>query len=361
MDGVLHTDGDRGSQFSSSSPKVVVIAASAGGLQALRPLLAKLPAGFPAAIALVIHRGTDAPERLVELLSRWTPLRVRQADSGAALEAGTIYVCPPGVHMVAERSLRLVEGPKVNFVRPCADLMMESAAAVYGDHAIGVVLSGAGRDGAVGGLAISQAGGAVIAQDAASCAFDNMPSNAIKVGAVDRWLAPEEIALALQDLVEGRVPALPLDRPKGALEVCDVLLVDDHQILLDGLRVLVDAEPDMKVVAVAGDGESALLRAVELAPRVVVMDVCMPGVDGIEATRRIAERSPDSRVIALSSRSDARAVQDVLNAGAIGYLTKTRASDELVRAIRTVVTGRTFFSRDVAALVASGRVALPLR
>jgi two-component system, chemotaxis family, protein-glutamate methylesterase/glutaminase len=346
---------------SLSSDRLVVLAASAGGLEVIRHVLSLLPADFPAAIAVVQHRGDDASERLIELLASRTSLKVCHASDGVPLETGTVYVCPPGVHMVAERSLRLVHGHRINFVRPNADLLLESVAHTYGDKAACAILSGAGWDGAVGSLALSRAGGAIIIQEPGSCSFSGMPTATVNVGAPARQLTPDEIAAALQEAVSSPTrPVAPMTISAAhEPSAIRVLLADDHQILLEGLRVLIDGEGDMEVVGQAGDGDSALEQASQLSPDVVVMDVCMPGMDGIQATRRMVAGAPAPKVVALSARSDALTVSQILQAGATGYLTKQRAFDELVQAIRCVKQRQVYFSSDVARLVASGRVLPP--
>jgi two-component system chemotaxis response regulator CheB len=340
-----------------SSPQLVVMAASAGGLDAVRRVLSLLPSDFPAAIALLQHRAETFPDRLPELLSKGTRLRVQHAADGMPLEAGTVYVCPAGIHMTTERSIRLAPGPRLHYVRPNADLMFDSAARIYGNRAIGIILSGSGSDGAVGSLAIARAGGTVIVQTAGSCGFSDMPVAALRVGATDVALSPEEIAGALQQLVQGRaLPPARFEAPPDADDLprpATVLLVDDHRIVLEGLHALLDGERDIQVVAGADDGHTAVRRAAELSPDVVVMDICMPDLDGVEATRQILMHAPDAKVIALSSRSDATVVNRILGAGAFGYLTKQRASHELVAAIRTVMRHRTYFSPEVARLVAN--------
>ena len=360
------SNGEFGEQWARplSSPRLVAIGASAGGVGALKKVLSRLPADFPAAIAFVQHRGTEFPERLIEILSNSTSLKVRHAEDGVPLEAGTVYVCPPGVHMVAEHSLRLAAGPRLNFVRPSADLMLESAAGAYGDRAIGVVLSGAGWDGALGSLAISQAGGSVITQEDDSCTFADMPTAASNVGSSELRLPPEQIAAALQQMVQQCVPVPMQTAPPTASSVeaaspLRVLLADDHRVLLDGLRLLIDGEADMQVVGCADEGAAAVRWADELLPDVVVMDICMPGLDGVEATRQILSGASAAKIVALSSFSDSGSMTRILQAGASGYLTKHRAFGELVQAIRSVANGKPFFSRDVAGLVASGRVRMP--
>ena len=119
------------------------------------------------------------------------------------LDADHVYLAPPDRHMLIKRKgvLTLTDSELVNFVRPSADLLFESVAAAYGDRAIAVVLTGSGRDGALGVTAIKQRGGTVVAQDEASSEFFGMPSAAIKTGAVDFVLPLEEIAPTLTALV----------------------------------------------------------------------------------------------------------------------------------------------------------------
>jgi len=131
-----------------------------------------------------------------------------------------------------------------------------------------------------------------------------------------------------------------------------ILLVDDHQMMRDGLRVLLEKEPGMVVVGDAADGRAAIEQARVLAPDVIVMDVGLPGLNGIEATRQIRASAPDAKVIALSMHSDKRYVIQMLRAGAAAYLLKNCASDELVRAIRFVLSNRRFVSQGVSEALA---------
>lgn len=338
-----------------SSPRLVVIAASAGGLPAIVEVLAALPAEFPAAITIVQHRGPSEPQRMIDILSQCTKLRVQHAATGTVLEPGTVYVCPPGVHMTTERSVHLVDGPRIDFVRPSADLMFDSVAHAYGKRAIGVVLSGCGADAALGSLAIAHAGGTVIAQDPRTCTFESMPAAVVEIGAAEAMMTPAEIALELERLVHGRA------RKRGPRtnRPIDVVLADDHRIVLDGLRVLLEGEPDLRVVAHAEDGAAAIAAAIELEPDAVVMDIRMPGIDGIESTRQILAKHPDIRVIALSAENDPAYIDRMLRAGAAGYLTKHRAFDDLVTAIHMVMDGKPYLSPEVARLVKSGSVRPP--
>ena len=121
-----------------------------------------------------------------------------------------------------------------------------------------------------------------------------------------------------------------------------ILLVDDHPLMRKGLRALLEGEPGLEVAGEADDGEEAIVRARALSPDIVVMDVSMPRLNGIEATRRLLEEAPRTRVLALSIHSEKRFVDEMLRAGAAGYLLKDSAPEELVRAVRALLRGESY-------------------
>jgi len=127
-----------------------------------------------------------------------------------------------------------------------------------------------------------------------------------------------------------------------------LLLVDDHKIVRAGLRMLFLAEKDMEIVGEADGGTEAIQAAADLRPDVVIMDVAMPGMSGIEATRRIKEANPDTAVIALTMHEDEQYFFEMLNAGASGYVPKRAAPDDLVSAIRAVSQGQVFLYPSLA-------------
>lgn len=184
---------------------VVALAASAGGLNALTQLLAALPTDFPAAIVVVQHLDPRHRSLMADIVSRRTPLRVKQASQGDRLQPGTVYIAPPNRHLLVnpDSSLALTVTELVSFVRPSADLLFESVAAAYKERAIAVVLTGTGSDGAMGVRAIKKLGGTVIAQDDKTAEFSGMPGAAIRTGSVDFVLPLAEIASALITLVMG--------------------------------------------------------------------------------------------------------------------------------------------------------------
>ena len=135
-----------------------------------------------------------------------------------------------------------------------------------------------------------------------------------------------------------------------------VLLADDHKILREGLRTLLEQESDMQVVGEAENGRSSVKLAGELAPDVVIMDVAMPDLNGIDATRRITEAEPNAKVLALSMHSDGRYVRGMLQAGARGYILKDCAAEELTRAIRTVMSNQVYVSPGVTGTIVNDYV-----
>jgi DNA-binding NarL/FixJ family response regulator len=133
-----------------------------------------------------------------------------------------------------------------------------------------------------------------------------------------------------------------------------ILLADDHKIMRQGLRALIEKESDIKVVAEAAGGRTAVRLAKEVSPDVVIMDITMPDLNGIEATQQILSEAPNIKVLALSMHSDDFFVDSMLKARASGYLPKDCATKELVQAIRAVVGGETYLSPKVAGIVVQG-------
>jgi two-component system chemotaxis response regulator CheB len=188
---------------------VVVIAASLGGRETLERVLGPLPVDFPAPIVVVQHLHPLSPGCLPGLLARRTALAVVHARPEAPLRGGTVYVAPPGRHLLVTRARRcaLSDGPRVNFARPAADLLFASAAESFGARTLGVVLTGRLSDGASGAAAIRRAGGVVLAQDPATCVAPDMPRATIERAGAQFVLPPATLAAALIALVA--LPGVP--------------------------------------------------------------------------------------------------------------------------------------------------------
>lgn len=128
----------------------------------------------------------------------------------------------------------------------------------------------------------------------------------------------------------------------------NVMLVDDHAVVRMGFKMLLEADSDIKVVAEAESGEQAITRFVEHKPHVVVMDITMPGIGGMEAIERILAKESSAKILVLSAHEDSVHPKRVLNAGAMGYLTKRSAAEELIKAIRTIASGKKYIEAGIA-------------
>jgi len=186
-----------------STIELAALASSAGGLKALTRILSRLPGDLPVPIVLVQHLDPSHPSMLAEILGRRTALRVKEAEADERIRPGTVYVAPPGHHLAIRPGgiVELSRSKPVRFQRPSADVLFESVAASYGEHAIAVVLTGAGTDGARGVQEIRKQGGTVVVQDEASSEFTGMPRAAIGTGDAQFVLPLEEIAPKLVELI----------------------------------------------------------------------------------------------------------------------------------------------------------------
>ena len=195
--------------------RIVIIGSSAGGVMALKDLIASLPAGFNAPIFVVQHVAADAKSHLPEILSVAGVLRSSHPTDGEMIEKGHVYVAPPDHHMIVQNDQILVRrGPKENTFRPSIDVTMRSAAYWYGKQVIGVVLTGRLSDGTSGIWTIKEAGGITIVQDPAEAIFPDMPKSVVSNVDVDYVKTLAEIGPLLVNLVaqpaENRAEAQPL-------------------------------------------------------------------------------------------------------------------------------------------------------
>jgi len=180
---------------------IIVAGASAGGVDALRNLLAQLPAEFPGAVLVTVHIPPLGDSRLPNVLTHAGPLRAMHAQDGSLIETGKILVAPPDLHMIIEDGhVHLTHGPKENHVRPAINPLFRSAALAYGPRVIGILLSGALDDGVAGLWEIKRRGGIIVVQTPEDARHPNMPRNAMAHVAVDHVGTAAEIGVLLRGL-----------------------------------------------------------------------------------------------------------------------------------------------------------------
>jgi two-component system chemotaxis response regulator CheB len=183
----------------------IVIGASAGGVEALSAVLCALPAGLRATVFVVLHLPREGPSLLVDIFSPRCSLPVREVRDKEPVSGGTIYVAAPDYHLLLDEGPRLalsVDDP-VNYSRPSIDVLFESAADVYGDRLMGIILSGGNDDGAAGLRSVQRNGGIAVVQDPASAQVPVMPAAALKCCQPDYVLALDQIAILMQSLARG--------------------------------------------------------------------------------------------------------------------------------------------------------------
>lgn len=141
--------------------------------------------------------------------------------------------------------------------------------------------------------------------------------------------------------------------------VLRILLADDHIVVRHGLKLLIDDQPDMTVIAEAGDGETAIRCALELKPDVIVMDISMPGMNGLMATRKLRQLQPGAAIVTLTRHTDDAYLQELLRAGVTGYVLKQSAPTELLQAIRAAAAGGQYLDSALTARVTAAFVGKP--
>ncbi|MBE9169151.1 chemotaxis protein CheB [Pleurocapsales cyanobacterium LEGE 06147] len=199
--------------------RIIVIGASAGGVETLRKLVAGLPADLPAAVFVVIHISPHSNSVLPKILSRAGSLEALHPTHGEIIQPGRIYVAPPDYHMLLKPGqIQLTRGAKENNSRPAIDVLFRTAARAYDSQVIGVLLSGLLDDGTAGLWTIKQQGGVVIVQDPDEALYPSMPRNAIENVDVDLILPVLEITKALVNLAQKPPKTRQLPR-KSSLEI----------------------------------------------------------------------------------------------------------------------------------------------
>ena len=183
--------------------KLIAIGGSAGSLEVVMKIVLQLPVNLQAAVVLVLHRKNAPDSILANIIAAKTNLNVKEVEDKELLLPGTIYIAPPDYHLLIEdvQSFSLDSSEKVHYSRPSIDVTFESVADIFGEAAIGILLSGANADGAWGLLKIKQAGGATLVQDPASAEVSFMPQQAILLGAADNIITAENIPAHLHQLL----------------------------------------------------------------------------------------------------------------------------------------------------------------
>lgn len=130
-----------------------------------------------------------------------------------------------------------------------------------------------------------------------------------------------------------------------------ILIVDDHPLIVDGIKAMLDSTKEFKIIGDANDGNEAILKAKQLKPDVIFMDISLPGLSGIETTKLILQSLPDTKIIALTQHEDKEYIQQMKNAGTLGYLLKNSKKSEFIEAIIAVSKGENYYSRKIADLL----------
>jgi two-component system chemotaxis response regulator CheB len=192
--------------MSAPGIEAVVIGGSAGGVDALAVMLPALPPTLPVPVIVVLHLPREKPSLLVEIFSRQCALPVQEAQDKAPIEPGTVYFAPADYHLLVDRgpSFALSVDEPVHYSRPSIDVLFETAADVYAEHLLAVVLTGASQDGAAGLAAVHRAGGMTVVQEPTEALSPYMPESALRTSPVDHVLPLAGIAQLIGGLAANR-------------------------------------------------------------------------------------------------------------------------------------------------------------
>ncbi|HLJ36059.1 MAG TPA: chemotaxis protein CheB, partial [Ktedonobacteraceae bacterium] len=217
-------------QKTTGSGDLVVVGSSAGGIEALSILVSTLPADFSAPIVLAQHLDPNRPSSLDTILQRRTCLPVEVVSVNSRLEAGKIYVVPSNRHVAISDGHVFIQGDHAKRPRPSVDLLLSSAAKVYGEHLIAVILTGSGSDGAAGAIEVKNMGGTVIVQNPQTARYPSMPL-ALPPTVIDMEVDIEQIGPILYDLLMGASLPEPEERTENVLH--SILERVNHQASID--------------------------------------------------------------------------------------------------------------------------------
>jgi two-component system chemotaxis response regulator CheB len=352
--------------------KIVAVGVSTGGPNAVQSVLSQLPAEFPGAIVIVQHMPAGFTELFAERLDEVCKIEVKEARSGDLLLAGRALVCPGDRHIIVKRNaggdmVVLTDEARVNGHRPSVDVLLRSVAAEFGANGIGVLMTGMGEDGAEGLGELKRAGGLTIAQSEESCVVFGMPKVAIERGHAQRIVSLEMLAHTLmaqcreeaEPARAGAHPGQPAVAPAGSSGFATAgrmnpmpqfpallrskdrqpvryLVVDDSVFARRNLTKMIE-DFGGQVAGEAGDGCTAITEYDRSQPDIVLMDITMPQMEGIEAVDRIVRQHPEARVVMVSSVGYQENIVTSLQKGARHFVQKPVKPEVLYEVIKYVM------------------------
>lgn len=304
---------------------IIVIGTSAGGLAALTAILGNLPVDYPFPIVVVQHRTKDQRELLEEILQTKCRIKIKQANEKEKIENNVVYIAPPDYHLLIENDLTfsLSSDIPVCFSRPSIDVLFESAAAVYKEKVIGIILTGANSDGSLGIKTIAQYGGITVAQDPKEAEYPTMPSSAIDTKQVKHILPLTEIYNYLMRLVKKKME-------KNIKSI--ILIVDDKPANILALDSLLASEE--RTILNATSGKEALKTTLNKDIDLIILDVQMPDMDGFEVAQilKTNKRTKDIPIIfATAEKTEHKFMMKGFEEGGVDYLYKP-LDPEIVKA-----------------------------
>jgi len=307
---------------------VIVIGGSAGSIEVIIKLIPIIPADFSHAIVIVIHRKATADYHLEDVLNRKSKIQVLEIQDKMQLEKNKMYLVPGDYHLLIDKTelMSLDVSEKINYSRPSIDVTFESFAKVYGNKCVGILLSGANSDGALGLKKIKDAGGLSIVQSPDSAAVATMPMAAINLFFPDLIANTLKISNFIADISCKSIEQVITGIKKGEeidANLPAVLLVDDLDDNLFSLNAILKSEP--YIIDKANSGKVALEMASKTAYDCIILDVQMPEMDGFEVAKKLSQREETKNIpiIFLSALgSDKEKVIQGIESGAIDFLGK---------------------------------------
>ena len=323
---------------------VIIIGGSAGSIEVLLELFPTLPSDFPFAIVIVLHRKNNAEHHLEDVLRKRTKMRVLEIQDKTTITPGKIFVTPGDYHLLheADNTLVLDYSERVNFSRPSIDIAFEEFAKRYKNQCVGILLSGANADGALGLKKIHEAGGLSVVQSPDSAKVATMPMAALNLFQPDVIADVNRLALLFRELAHFEITDF-ITRIKSGKSIENVspsvLIVDDLDENLYSLNAILKTEG--YTIDKANSGALALKMANELAYDCIVLDVQMPEMDGFEVAKRLSENAKTEAIPVLflsALGSDKEKILEGLEVGAVDFIAKPPDPSILKVKIKNCIT-----------------------